>query len=212
MSASRDMTIERTTTLQSFSRYGFSSNSSGDLCLGDVRRSLRRLRKTGKVDDRLAHEPRRLERILAETRRRGYATRDTGYVGGFYGALPQDDGLAAIAVPILDGTRVHGSINILWIKTAFATEEFATWQPKMIGFCACLYSREAARSPRAPHAVQDGCGGLRHGIVPITLAGRSIEPTEPIVSVHETGVRPGLRAPACAEFRNKVGLGIRVAP
>ena len=86
---------------------------------------LRRLRKTGKLDDRLAHEPRRLEHILAETRRRGYATRDTGYVGGFYGALPQDDGLAAIAVPILDGTRVHGSINILWVKTAFTTEEFA---------------------------------------------------------------------------------------
>ena len=51
--------------------------------------------------------------------------RDTGYVGGFYGALPQDDGLAAIAVPILDGARVHGSINILWIKTAFTTEQFA---------------------------------------------------------------------------------------
>jgi IclR family mhp operon transcriptional activator len=38
---------------------------------------------------------------------------------------PFDDGLAAIAVPLLDCTRVHGSINILWIKTAFTIEEFA---------------------------------------------------------------------------------------
>ena len=38
---------------------------------------------------------------------------------------PQDDGLAAIVVPLLDRTRVHGSINILWIRTAFTVEEFA---------------------------------------------------------------------------------------
>jgi IclR family mhp operon transcriptional activator len=36
-----------------------------------------------------------------------------------------DDGLAAIAIPLLDRTRVHGSVNILWIKTAFTIEEFA---------------------------------------------------------------------------------------
>ena len=86
---------------------------------------LRRLRKSGKADDQLAHEPKRLERILAETRRKGYGTRDAGFVGGFYGALPQDDGLAAIAVPLLGRTRLHGAINILWIKTAFSEEEFA---------------------------------------------------------------------------------------
>jgi IclR family mhp operon transcriptional activator len=28
-------------------------------------------------------------------------------------------------VPLLDQTKVHGSINILWIKTAFTVEEFA---------------------------------------------------------------------------------------
>jgi IclR family mhp operon transcriptional activator len=28
-------------------------------------------------------------------------------------------------VPLLDRTRVHGAINILWIKTAFTIEEFA---------------------------------------------------------------------------------------
>ena len=86
---------------------------------------LRRLRRSGKTDDRLAHQPKRLDEILAEARAKGYATRDTGFVGGFYGAISRDDGLAAIAVPLLDRTRVHGAINILWIKTAFPVEEFA---------------------------------------------------------------------------------------
>lgn len=58
-------------------------------------------------------------------RERGYGTRDPASVGGSYDGPPADDGLAAIAVPLLDRTRVHGSINILWIKTAFTIEEFA---------------------------------------------------------------------------------------
>ena len=39
--------------------------------------------------------------------------------------LRQDDGLAGIAVPLLDRTRVHGSINILWIRTAMTIDECA---------------------------------------------------------------------------------------
>ena len=86
---------------------------------------LQRLRKSEKPDDRLAGDSRRLERILSEVRQRGYATRDPAFVGGHYGGPPYDDGLAAIAVPLADRTRVHGSINIVWIKTAFTVEEFA---------------------------------------------------------------------------------------
>jgi IclR family mhp operon transcriptional activator len=86
---------------------------------------LQRLRKSTKPDDRLAQNPKRLEEILAETRRRGYATRDPTFVGGHYGGPPFDDGLAAIAVPLLGRKQVHGSINCLWIKTAFTVEEFA---------------------------------------------------------------------------------------
>ena len=56
---------------------------------------LQRLRKSANPVDRLAHEPKRLEKILAETRKRGYGLRDPGFVGGFYGTAPQDDGLAA---------------------------------------------------------------------------------------------------------------------
>ena len=33
--------------------------------------------------------------------------------------------LAAIAVPILDGRRVHGALNLLWTRQAFTVEEFA---------------------------------------------------------------------------------------
>lgn len=86
---------------------------------------LRRLLKSERREDRLAREPKRIERIFAETRQRGYAIRDPGFVGGFYGTPPQDDGLAAIAVPLLDRRRVHGAINILWVKTAYTIEDFA---------------------------------------------------------------------------------------
>ena len=86
---------------------------------------LRRLRVSNKPEDSLARDPKRLDRILAEVRQRGYGTRDPIFVGGNYGGPPRDDGLAAIAVPLLDRTRVHGSINILWIRTAFTVEQFA---------------------------------------------------------------------------------------
>ena len=86
---------------------------------------LRMLRRSDQPEDRLARDPKRLDKILAETRARGYGTRDLIFTGGNYGAPPFDDGLAAIALPLLDRTRVHGSINILWIRTAFTIEEFA---------------------------------------------------------------------------------------
>jgi IclR family mhp operon transcriptional activator len=86
---------------------------------------VRRLRKSDKPEDRLARDPKRLDRILAETRMRGYAVRDPGFTGGEYGKAPYDDGLAAIVVPLPDRTRVHGSINILFVKTAYSVEDFA---------------------------------------------------------------------------------------
>lgn len=71
-----------------------------------------------------ARDPKRLERILDETRR-GYATRDPNFVGGSYNRPPFDDGLAAIVVPLRDRKRVHGSINILFVKTAYTVQQFA---------------------------------------------------------------------------------------
>jgi len=73
----------------------------------------------------LARDPQRFDKVLAETRAGGYATRDPVYAGGFYGHAPYHDGLAAIAVPLVDRSRVHGSINILWISSAFSVQDFA---------------------------------------------------------------------------------------
>jgi IclR family transcriptional regulator, mhp operon transcriptional activator len=86
---------------------------------------IQRLRTSDKPVDQLAREPKRLERILAETRARGYATRDPNFVGGGYDRPPFDDGLAAIVVPLRDRNRVHGSINILFVKTAYTVQQFA---------------------------------------------------------------------------------------
>jgi len=83
---------------------------------------LKKLQKHDKPRDWLAKDPKRLDKVLAETRKRGYATRDPSNAGGISG---RGDGLAAIAVALCDSTRAYGSINILWIKTAFTVEEFA---------------------------------------------------------------------------------------
>src|SRR5262249_9981107 len=86
---------------------------------------LQMLRASDKAENWLARDPKRLNRILAETRERGYGTRDPMFLGGLYGSPPRDDGLAAIAVPLIDRTRIHGSVNILWIRNAFTIEQFA---------------------------------------------------------------------------------------
>ena len=85
---------------------------------------LNRLRKSDQPEDRLARDPKQVEKVLSETRAKGYGTRAAGFVGGHYGN-PQDDGLSGIAVPLLDRTRVYGSINILWIRSALTIEECA---------------------------------------------------------------------------------------
>jgi IclR family mhp operon transcriptional activator len=92
---------------------------------GEKERILRRLRDSKKPEDQLARHPKRLEQILTETRASGYATRDSAFTGGSYGGPPHDDGLASIAVPLLGRRRVYGSLNILWIRSAFTVEQFA---------------------------------------------------------------------------------------
>jgi IclR family transcriptional regulator, mhp operon transcriptional activator len=110
---------------------------------------LARLRRSEKPDDLLAHEPKRFEKILAEIRQRGFATRDPIFAGGNYG-VPRDDGLSAIAVPLLDRTRVHGSINILWIRAAFTVEQFAARHLADLQAAAAeIVASLHARAPRA---------------------------------------------------------------
>jgi IclR family transcriptional regulator, mhp operon transcriptional activator len=83
------------------------------------------LRGSSKPEDRLAREPSRLNTILAETRARGYGIRDPSHVGGYYGGPPHADGLLSIALPLRDGARVLGAINMLWLRPAYTVEAFA---------------------------------------------------------------------------------------
>lgn len=83
------------------------------------------LRASTKPEDRLAREPAHLSAVLSEVRARGYGTRDAQHTGGYYGGPPHADGLLAIAVPLRDGARVLGAINMLWLRTAFSVEAFA---------------------------------------------------------------------------------------
>jgi IclR family mhp operon transcriptional activator len=83
------------------------------------------LRSSNRPEDRLARDLTRLNAILAETRARGYGTRDAIHLGGHYGGPPHADGLLAIAVPLQDGVRVIGAINMLWLRPAFTVEAFA---------------------------------------------------------------------------------------
>jgi IclR family mhp operon transcriptional activator len=75
------------------------------------------LRQSDKPENRLARDSRRVDRILVETRMKGYGTRDPTFGGGAYGRQTPD-GLAGIAVPLAGRTRVHGVINIVWAKSA----------------------------------------------------------------------------------------------
>lgn len=64
-----------------------------------------------------------IEQLLAATRERGYGIRDTRWGGRIDASKIQyDDGLAAIAVPILGTTGVIGCINIVWIAKLIKTE------------------------------------------------------------------------------------------
>lgn len=80
------------------------------------------LRRSGNSENRLAFETEKLNRILAEARKRGYATRDSSFVGGFYGRPPYSDGLASIAVPVRLERRVLGALNLVWLKKAYLIE------------------------------------------------------------------------------------------
>jgi IclR family mhp operon transcriptional activator len=80
------------------------------------------LRKSSLAENRLARDDNRLNQILAETRMKGYGLRDPSFGGGAYGAQARD-GLCGMAVPLLDGSRVHGVINILWTEAAKTVDD-----------------------------------------------------------------------------------------
>jgi len=57
-----------------------------------------------------------LENALDLTRERGYAVRDLRAPNPVWRLGHADDHLDAMAVPILDGARIYGCINLLWLR------------------------------------------------------------------------------------------------
>jgi IclR family mhp operon transcriptional activator len=84
---------------------------------------LRRLSaKPGKGSELLA-QPKKLAQMLAQTRAQGYALRDPDWGGGFDQTKSEyDDGLNAIALPILAGRGILGCVNIVWIARLFGPD------------------------------------------------------------------------------------------
>ena len=77
---------------------------------------LARLRSSSRPGDALARSPTKINQILAETRKRGYGTRDPDF-GGHYDQPRSrvDDGRNSIAVPVHVGEEIVGCINLTWV-------------------------------------------------------------------------------------------------
>lgn len=80
---------------------------------------LDRLRQSDRPGDRLARAPEAVERILEETRRRGFGIRDHDFGGHFdEGRAAVDDGRDSLGVAIQVGASVPGAINVTWAQRA----------------------------------------------------------------------------------------------
>lgn len=89
-------------------------------------------------------------RMIEETRLRGYAMRDPRYGGSDRSLKAFDDGLSAMAVPILvDRSRVLGCLTLIWLRRFDLEREIArTHLPKLKAAAtkiAVALSREGER-------------------------------------------------------------------
>jgi IclR family mhp operon transcriptional activator len=64
-----------------------------------------------------------LEARLVEASRRGYSARHRVYRGGTFNGVARDDGLNAIAVPVIHSGRLLGALNINWNRAAMTEDE-----------------------------------------------------------------------------------------
>ncbi|MGH1368159.1 MAG: helix-turn-helix domain-containing protein [Maritimibacter sp.] len=85
---------------------------------------LDKLRSSDRKGDLLARNDGYVERLIEETRGRGFGLRDPDFGGDFdEGRAKIDDGRDSLAVPIKLGQHVPGTINITWAKRAFGREK-----------------------------------------------------------------------------------------
>lgn len=81
---------------------------------------IERLTRSSEPYNQIARQRDKVERILEDVRRQGYATRATGY----FVTQPTEARVSAIAVPVRSDTEVLGSVNLVWISQAATEEQF----------------------------------------------------------------------------------------
>jgi IclR family mhp operon transcriptional activator len=87
-------------------------------CGDDERQAiLQRLSHSADPGDLLARKPEAVEKILKDTRERGYGTREPDF-GGHYDKTRResDDQRESIAVPVWAGTDVVAGVNLTWTR------------------------------------------------------------------------------------------------
>jgi IclR family mhp operon transcriptional activator len=85
-----------------------------------------------------------LEARVAEARKRGYAARHRLYRGGSFNGVARDDGLNAIAVPVIHAGRLLGALNINWNRAAMTEKEMVRRCLPALREAAAGIAREAA--------------------------------------------------------------------
>ncbi len=79
--------------------------------------TLDRLRHSQRSGDKMAHDRRWINDVLAKTRKQGFGARDPRFGGNFdLTRRDYDDGRDSLAVPIMLSRRVIGCINVTWIR------------------------------------------------------------------------------------------------
>ena len=95
-------------------------------CSGDEREGiLSTLRRSGMPGDMMAHDVQYVERVIAETRSRGYGIRDNDFGGDYNKTRDEyDDGRYSIAIPL--SIKKHGTfavLNMTWKSSVLGLEE-----------------------------------------------------------------------------------------
>lgn len=90
-----------------------------------------------------------LDGILATTRRLGYASREPLFGGTDADMSEFDDGLDAIAVPVMDGARILACMNLVWprkyrLKAKIVRDHLADLKAAAAGIAAALAALDAA--------------------------------------------------------------------
>lgn len=89
-------------------------------------RRLARLRSSRRRGNELARNRPWVDRMIEQTRAQGYGTRDPGFGGHFYKSKREyNDGLLAIAVPVLVRSVVVATINMVWVERVATPRQMA---------------------------------------------------------------------------------------